>query len=365
MGVWGEGSRARPSPGTGPPCSGPAEPRVGGGHRAGPAARQSCRLSRLCRLALRVQQRRQPAGLGGLAPAARDGRAELPGPQAAGQHPAQVADEPGAAAEQRQGGRAREEAGAQAQEEPRGAQERGRGLAEGLGRQRRHPAGRDRGGGQRGAPLLWPRDGRRPRGSSPGGFPGGPGRGGEPSEFPGGWAAGPVGTGSGESRFRLQGQGPPAASEKELGDPELSPRGDSIQKQVGAEPSQPLPSALRPWAQPGVPAGAASGVRTDPGGRTCQGKLGFRAGEAERNGPSPAVPATVPTVTRTPRPSGTYPAASFANPVVNRIIPMSKISVCRSVRSIFNFSFSLGGWGCWQAEPAGGGSEGPTVFNLT
>lgn len=125
-----------------------------------------------------------------------------------------------------------------------------------------------------------PGDGRRPRGSSPGGFPGGPGRGGEPSEFPGGWAAGPVGTGSGESRFRLQGQGPPAASEKELGDPELSPRGDSIQKQVGAEPSQPLPSALRPWAQPGVPAGAASGVRTDPGGRTCQGKLGFRAGEA-------------------------------------------------------------------------------------
>lgn len=211
-----------------------------------------------------------------------------------------------------------------------------------------------------------PGDGRRPRGSSPGGFPGGPGRGGEPSEFPGGWTAGPVGTGSGESRFRLQGQGPPAASEKELGDPELSPRGDSIQKQVGAEPSQPLPSALLPWAQPGVPAGAASGVRADPGGHTCQGKLGFRAGEAERNGPSPAVPATVPTVTRTPRPSGKYPAASFANPVVNRIIPMSsKISVCRSVRSIFNFSFSLGGWGCWQAEPAGGGSEGPTVFNLT
>ena len=66
------------------------------------------------------------------------------------QHAAQVADQPGAPAEQRQGGRTRQEAGAQTQEEPRGEEERGRGhagLPEGLGRQRRDAPGRDGGGG--------------------------------------------------------------------------------------------------------------------------------------------------------------------------------------------------------------------------
>lgn len=65
-----------------------------------------------------------------------------------------MADQPCAEAQLRQSGRPRQEARQQAQEEPgRHEEEHGHDarLAEGLGRQRRHAAGRDAGGGKK----LW------------------------------------------------------------------------------------------------------------------------------------------------------------------------------------------------------------------
>lgn len=95
---------------------------------------------------VRIQQRRPAAGL-----QPHPGPSQLAGAQAPGQHPEEVVDQPRAQAQFGQSGRPRQEARQQAQEEPRRhPEEHGRHarLAEGLGRQRRHAAGRDPGGGE-------------------------------------------------------------------------------------------------------------------------------------------------------------------------------------------------------------------------
>lgn len=98
------------------------------------------------RHSVRIQQRRPAAGL-----QPHPGPSQLAGAQAPGQHPEEVVDQPRAQAQFGQSRRPRQEARQQAQEEPRRhPEEHGRHarLAEGLGRQRRHAAGRDPGGGE-------------------------------------------------------------------------------------------------------------------------------------------------------------------------------------------------------------------------
>lgn len=94
-----------------------------------------------------IQQRRPAPGL-----QPNPGPSQLAGAQASGEHPAEVADQPRAAAQLRQGRRPRQEARPQAQEESRRREEehgRNSRLPEGLRRQRRHTTGRDTGGGRK------------------------------------------------------------------------------------------------------------------------------------------------------------------------------------------------------------------------